>query len=312
MDGWIAEVEINKTAFKKKPILFLTYNDKITNIEFFLEDTNHYQVKLNLPDGYYDYLIKDSEKNILEKGKLDLIPPFTINIKEIASDHIGVTAQAKSLEFIDAYLYLSNEMLTNQKVLFTQQKNAFDFFHLASGTLYTLECKAKNYLERKEFKTLLKNIALNKPVTGTFTKLPESKFVDDSSPVISRINDGKINWLSGMAASGEVNANEQYVFINLLKQSNLKEVKVYWHAYYNPLKYSFYFSLDGTNWNTIERSTNQWMKKIAPDNTPVIVDHLETNMSAQYIGIIIKKGEKIKNSLSLKNYLELLEIEAYE
>ncbi len=310
-DGWYAQVEINKSLFKNSPAVFLIYNNQITNTLFLLEDDANRLFKLNIDDGLYDYVIYDIEKKVLEKGKLDLTEPFKFNIKTIGSDNIEVEINTKDYENIEASLLLSNKILNNKK-LTVNKSNIIRFENLGSGTYYRLELTSNNYYKSKGFKTLLKNIALNKPVYGTFTKLPESRFVDDTTPVIRRINDGRLEWYKGMAVSGEVNSSDQYAFINLLGMEELKEIKVYWHAYYYPLKYSFYYSKDGTNWNYIERSTNQFSNNVAGDNTPLIIDDIMTNITAYYIGIIVKKGEKINNRLALRNYLELLEIEAYE
>jgi len=310
-DGWYAEIEIEGKYLKKKPFIFLIYNKFITNTEFLLQESKKHIVKLNLRDGDYQYSIFDFEKNIVEKGKLKLRTPFSIRIKKVFSDSALVEVETIENELINAIVYQDCKVISKKEKRF-KGAYTFVFDNLPSGTNIFLEFSSGTYRERAEIRTPYSNIALKKPVYGTFTKLPESKFVDDSTPAITRVNDGRLEWLKGMVLSGEVNNANQYVFINLQRVSNIKSIKVYWNAHYYPLHYSFTYSRDGTNWLAMERNTNFYKNEIAGDNTPMVMDEINTNIEAYYIGIIIDKGTEIKTTQVLRNYVELLEIEAYE
>lgn len=310
-DGWSAVIELNDPDALKKPLIFLFIRKNETNSFFFMDSRKLYEVKLDMEDGAYDYILMDGGKTALEKGGFILKTPFQAAFKKVGPDRVELEIGPDGNRQLKYALELSNRRIV-QGTTNIGATTRLKLENLEPSSLYTLTLGVDAFKRKIVFITGPENVALNKPVFGTFNRLPVSRFIDDSTPALSRINDGKREWLSGMAVSGEVDSDEQFAYINLEKVCRLKSVSVVWHADYYPLKYYFVYGNDGKNWNVIRRDAGLFVPGAERDNTPVRVDVIRTNVEARTIGIVIKKGDKIRTRIASRNFVELLEIEAYE
>lgn len=308
---WVATVTLDKKHFEKTPIVFMVYSNKATNTVFLLEYKEQTKVKIDLPHGRYNYWIFGSDKKTIEKGEIDLQKPFEVVKTQVEANSLIFDVAVKKPEFVECYLYSANVPIEYRRQ-YIESNGMIVFDGLKSQMRYRAEFSTKGFRMSKSFTTPLRNIAFGKPVTGSFNRLPESKFVDDSTPAITRVNDGRIEWYSGMAVSEEVNMREQFVLINLLKKKKLKRVKVYWNRNYYPISYDFIYSTDGKNWKKIARTSSGYKKIIAPDNSPVMLDEFDLLIKASYVGIQLRKNIKIHKRQAHKNYVQLMEIEVYE
>lgn len=310
-DGWNGVFEVKDPDAVKKPVILVMIKNGTTNSSIFLESKKQYSVTLDLEDGNYDYFAYDGDKKLIENGKFNLRTPFVAAFKRVASDRIVMEIRPAGAIALVYILELSNRTVS-RGITNISGITELKMDGLGHSSAYRLILSSGTYSKKADFITGPKNIALNKPVFGTFNRYPVSRFIDDSTPAMTRINDGRWEWLKGMAASGEVNSEEQFVYINLEKPSRLRSVTVVWHADYYPLTYYFVYGTDGKNWNVIKRDAGSFISRMVKDNTPVKIDEIRTNVEAGTIGIVIKKGEKIRSRLASRNYVELLEIEANE
>lgn len=310
-NGWYADLQMRDTA-QSFPLLLVIIRDGSTNTEFILENQKFISIPLNYPDGDYQYYLYDStKKTLFDKGIFSLYTPFSASVKTVGTDTASAEIMPAKPVFIEVSVLSGGKLLEKKKVQ-VRERIKLDFTGLEPNRVYQMNFSAADYSVDHPFKTKKKNLALNKPVLGTFTRFPESRFVDDTTPAITRINDGLISWYRGMAVSEECSAREQLALINLEKLSQLGQIRIVWHGLYYPLRYEFVFSRNGRDWQAIERKKDDLKNGIAPDNSPIVTDDFTVKVSAQFIGVKIKKGQAIRNREALRNFVELMEIEAYE
>lgn len=311
-EQWNAEIAIDDLNSERELFILMIIDESDTNSVMFFADNDPVEVPLTVLDGDYTYMVKDDLGNELLRGSVSLLSPFSIELQWVSATNAGyeITTESDSL-FVECYIYEQDEIVSYNRLL-VSSNTTFVFNYLETGTDYQAVFTANGFTKEDDFTTPLKNVAYNKPATGTFNRLPESEFVDDSTPAVTRINDGKIEWYSGMAVSGEVNYEEQYVIINLLENVKLKKIITYWNANYYPYDYQFMYSTNGSDWNSIDRSHIEYMNEIADDNSPMAVDTIETNITAKYVGLFIEQGQEIYSRYIYRNYVQLMELETYE
>lgn len=185
----------------------------------------------------------------------------------------------------------------------------FSFGEEGSYALYDIN---GNLLEEGDFSSSEENLALFKPVSGSFNRFPESLFIDESTSVLTRVNDGKISWYDGMAVSGELTSAVQQIFLDLGSLQSFSEVFVTWSKNRYPLDYDLIYSTDGENWERISRSADDFFFSVAEDNSPLATDKIQTNLSARYVGIWIEENTEVISRLPGRTTVALMEIEVYE
>ena len=310
-DGWSAVLRLENMKALPKPVVFIIYNQSITNSALLIDDSQEHTVPLSLPEGECGYIVKDGNKKIIEQGKLSLKLPVDVKIKSVEPKKVVFSLASAQDVFVECCLTTNHIIAFYQRIELAKQGEAV-FSGLPSGTEFTAEFKVKDVAFSKSFTTPLFNAALNKPISGTFNRLPESKFVDDSTPAITRVNDGLVEWYKGMAVSTEVGMENQYVIINLLGTHHLKSMKVIWNANYYPLSYYIMYSMDGVKWEYFERKDTGYKSSAAPDNSPIMADEFPVSFDAVFIGVWIDKNTSIHALQDYKNYVQLMEMEAYE
>jgi len=309
--GWYARVSLKEIGNVKTPVVLSVFNENDTNSAFFLETGIVTDTRLALNDGSYRYRLFDANGKTLDSGDIELKTVFDVSI---VSNVPGVVIfKLKSVEgvFIEGFLERDEETVGYRRLYFDGESN-LSFDNLESGASYLARFSANGFIRFLRFESPRRNIALNNPVSGTFTRLPESRFVIDDTPAITRINDGNISWQSGMAVSGEVNSSEQFALIDLISVRNFEFVRVIWCANYYPLQYDFIYSVDGKSWKKVSRNGKEYINDIAPDNSPVKIDYFEIKERAKYVGVLVEKGSAIFARQRFRNYVRLMELEIYE
>lgn len=311
LDGWDFTLSLTNLRYKTTPFLFIISDLKNTNIQFVWNEGKEAKIHLNLDDGTYQYGFYDADKNLNESGSVKLLKPLRIKEVFTGSESWQALFEPKILGIYNIKLTAKGKVFLEKAVKIQSETNII-LTNLLPDQNYQLILSGKQYQETVEFQTIPLNLALKKPVWGTFSRMPESKFIDDTSPALTRLNDGVIGWYSGMTMSDEIDRADQMAFINLEKRKDMRSFKVYWHASYCPVRFYFVYSTDGVAWFSLERSEKYYLSSIAKDSTPLFIDSFKTNINAQYIGVLVKKGETLKARRALRNYLGLMEIEAYE
>lgn len=308
---WIVKIALSNFGEYEQPLILMLMNGDETNAEmFFMKDMEH-EVVINLSDGSYTYLLSDMDDEVIESGNVDLVFPVDILMDSITSTSVNFQLETEESVFLECYIYDEMEKVQYKRFLL-ENSRVIEFEDLEPGMNYTFEFKVGDASRELSVVTPLINIVENMPVTGTFTRLPESKFVYDFTPAITRVNDGLIEWYRGMAVSGGISDEDQYLIIDLLEDKDLKLINLHWNANYYPLQYQVMYSSDGENWNFINRFTNQFTNYIASDFSPVILDSIKTNLNTRYIGLYIEEDTQINKKVLYRNYVQLMEFEAYE
>lgn len=268
-------------------------------------------VALNLPDGVYGYKVATLTGTVVESGTFELRSPFTVRFERAEAARAFFAVRADEPVFVEGYLLLEGRITDYKRFALDGSRDVI-IEGLLPGTEYAARFMTDGFYREVGFTTPYRNAALGMPVTGTFTRLPESRFVNDSTPAITRVNDGSTEWLTGSAVSGEVNGGEQFFVVNLLRPTRLREARIVWSANYYPERYAFVWSDDGTNWSSMERLGADCEAGIAPDNSPIATDRITTNVTARYAGVTIKKDEKVIARVPGRNTVQIMEFEAYE
>ncbi len=311
-NGWKARVVLGQAGVVAAPVfLIMVGPDGRTNTEAFTAEKGEGTVSLGLTDGSYRYRVVDSDKKELLSGRFDLKTPFRLKWARVAFGEAVLEVVPAGRIPVQMTLSESGQPLQYRELTVARATN-LTLSGLRPSVSYLLRVASGDYQRTLEFMTPPENTALGRPVFGTFRRLPESRFVDDSTPAITRVNDGIWGWYRGMAVSGELKREDQFVYINLEKDRALRSFTVVWHGLSYPRQYYLVVGTDGKLWKQIRRDSGKFMKRVAPDNSPVMVDTLETNVTAKYVGVIVPKGKGILGKSSYRNTLSLMEIEAYE
>jgi len=166
-----------------------------------------------------------------------------------------------------------------------------------------------NYFRTKEW-----NLALQKSVAGTFDNyIGDDKYFNKKTPILQRITDGKMNYFDGMAVSGNVHKNDQYVIIDLQNIYNIAKINVYWRALSYSRDYALYVSNDRQTWELVTKHIDAENGKFirGEKGDPILYNEISCNQQAQYIKILIKKGSNIYNKHKEWNFVQLMEIKIY-
>jgi hypothetical protein len=164
------------------------------------------------------------------------------------------------------------------------------------------------------FRTRPENIAASRPVLGTFTRLRKSRFVDDTTRVLGRVNDGDFGWYSGLAVSGDVAEAAQEVFVDLLASEAVGLVRVFWHATAYPRDFSVNLSEDGRRWLVLGRGLDAGKGEVlrSPTGDPLLLVTVEGGGArGRYLHLYVPRGGRIFSRAPGKREVQLVEIEAY-
>jgi hypothetical protein len=158
------------------------------------------------------------------------------------------------------------------------------------------------------------NVALGRPVTGTFTQLPPNDpLVDQRKNVLSRCVDGVTGYFKGMATSGSLTAADQQVTIDLGASYPINSIVCYWRALAYPEDYSVRLSGDKVNWKDISKlnaGEGAFARSDAGDPLRV-VNAAGNGESARYVQVLIKKGSPYYAKHANWDFVQLAEVEVY-
>lgn len=208
-------------------------------------------------------------------------------------------------------------MIENEKV---EKNGVFKIKNLKPLTSYQYYLLGQIKDEKIEskinyFKTSEWNIAFNKPVKGTFTNyLRFDTLFDSNTDMLKRVTDNKLNYFTGMAVSGNVNQEEQYVVIELQQEYEIDKVIVYWRALSFSKDYSILISLDNKNWTVLADKIDayQGLGMRGEKGDPIKYNVLDAqNQVARYVKILVKKDSAFYNKHRDWNFVQLMEVKVY-
>ncbi|HAR63161.1 MAG: hypothetical protein DKM50_13055 [Candidatus Margulisiibacteriota bacterium] len=198
---------------------------------------------------------------------------------------------------------------------------------LHSGVLYGLKPDTKYRFqvevsstdivksEKSEFiyvKTQKNNLAFGKPVIGTFTHLPEDKFVSKTIPAIERLTDGGMDYFTSLALSGSVAKKDQFIAMDLTKTCNISEVILYWWALSYSKSFNILVSLDNKNWEAIGTGLNAGDGIFTTTGAPMYVySHKFPPKGARYIKVQVPQNSPYYDKQDNCDFVSLFEIKVF-
>ncbi len=168
------------------------------------------------------------------------------------------------------------------------------------------------------FFTKEENIALNKKVYGTFFYSYNDK-INFNFINLKKITDGNLN-ISGIALSGNINAKEEKVIVDLGAEYKIKKINVIWRSIAYP---EFFDVLAGNDLKKKMRIIKRKIKVekigeslLSNGESGLILRLLKIDFNGakyRYIQIRVHKGIKVKSDLPYKpgNRLDLAEVKVF-
>lgn len=104
----------------------------------------------------------------------------------------------------------------------------------------------------RSFQTRENNVALNKPIRGTFSRpLNKVSRSELENPVIDRIVDGSLAFPKGLATSGNIPDTDQWFTVDLRQFYVPDTVVIFWRNIARPGSYRIQASKLGQEWSTL-------------------------------------------------------------
>lgn len=166
-----------------------------------------------------------------------------------------------------------------------------------------------------KFSTATFNLAKGKPATGTFNLLLDEQRSEDNRPALERITDGRLDYFTGMATSGDPEETHQWVEVDLGEARELSTIELIWRGNAYPASFSVMTSPDGTNWSYpavgISAATGREERSSRGDPLRRIVLSAPENQKVRFIKVFIPKASPYFTRARSWNFVQLAEIEAH-
>gem|GEM_PF-4338853 len=164
------------------------------------------------------------------------------------------------------------------------------------------------------FETGLINVALHKPIIGTFSETFDTESPEGLDTAIARANDGNSSWLTGMATSGNIDEQEQFIQINLEQPIAIESVVVEWRQLAFSKQYDIYYSIDGTIWHPIGQNINAeyGVPTYSKTGDPIIIHTTDAhNYTAQYVRLVCPQGSRYYVKHPEWHFVQIMEFKIF-
>jgi len=174
-----------------------------------------------------------------------------------------------------------------------------------------------NQVESKvqSFQPARANLALEKPVSGTFSNLPPNDpLVNQTKNVLSRVVDGTTGYFQGMATSGSVRAADQQVTIDLGESHPIGSIVSYWRALAYPESFTVRISEDKATWKELSTRINAGEGAFARSDAgdPMrVVNTPSDGTRARYVQIFIEKNSPCFAKHPNWDFVQLMEVQVF-
>jgi hypothetical protein len=167
----------------------------------------------------------------------------------------------------------------------------------------------------KRFTTRERNIALGKPVEGTFNQRPD-RYITEEPPILRRVNDGSTNYFTGMATSGDLVREEQWVKIDLEKPAEVDYVWVMWRSNALSRDFALWGSLDGQTWTTLTEhidAQKTGTRASSESGDPAHITEIPANGATyRYIKLVCPKGGSFFNKhVGRQNFVQIMDVKVF-
>jgi hypothetical protein len=171
------------------------------------------------------------------------------------------------------------------------------------------------------FRTAENNIALGKVREGSFCHLPRDKYVKKTPPPLSRVTDGKICYFSGMAQSGNITEEAQFIILDFGKIERVGKIKIYWRELAYPKEWSLLGSRDKKKWFVIKKGIDSEkegaLERCRSSTRPSVLTPCRVvtlsggGKKMRYLKLFIPKGAPLKVKYSQWEFVQLMEIKVF-
>lgn len=165
-----------------------------------------------------------------------------------------------------------------------------------------------------EFTTMEDNIALHAMATGTFGECPDDKYIARDKGFLERVTDGNTSYFTGMATSGDVTLQDQFVVIDMGIIQPIDRIKVYWRRLAYSKDYSIKISNDGENWTVLALGINaeDGIDELSDTGDPMkVVTTQGSGAKARFVQVFVPKGSDFFHKHEEWRFVQLMEVKVY-
>jgi len=164
------------------------------------------------------------------------------------------------------------------------------------------------------FDTAPVNLALGKPVDGTFTHELIDKYIEKTDTPMARVTDGDLNYHTGFAKSRKVSIEDQWIEIDLGGEEKVSEVVVCWSELAVPEDYTVSVrGEDGEAGEILDVKDGEYPENVSitktrsPRADPLVEVSVDVEDSFRFLRLDIPAGTKIDSRIGWK-YAVLAEV----
>ncbi len=140
------------------------------------------------------------------------------------------------------------------------------------------------------------NLALHRPVTGTFTEYHNEPEVQRDSDPLANITDGDDGFFTGMINSGEVNAAAQWATVDLGRAVPVWRVVTVWRKLAYPESFRLLGSSDGEQWELLAWQLNAagGVASYSQRGDPILtVSTPVAGSLCRYVKVMVMQGDRM-------------------
>ncbi len=169
------------------------------------------------------------------------------------------------------------------------------------------------------FDTAPENLALGKPVEGTFTNELDDMYIEKSISPIKRITDGREDYLTSFAKGYQTSDAPQWVSVDLGFSQEVGEIIIVWSDLAVPKDYKLSIGTDGKTWTTILKCDGGMIEsgtgaseanRYSDRGDPLKQIIVPVNKALRHIKLEIPKDAPVESRFGWKTPI-LAEIKAY-
>lgn len=158
------------------------------------------------------------------------------------------------------------------------------------------------------------NVALHRPVTGTFEHLPADANVQfDSDPRVN-VTDGDDAFFTGTVNSGDVHAAEQWATVDLGESVAVRSVVTVWRRLAYPQAFRLYGSSDGGQWEllawNIDAGAGAELRSSRGDPL-YLVTTPAAGKCYRYVKVVVPKGSRFFVKHPEWRFVQLVELKVF-
>jgi hypothetical protein len=161
------------------------------------------------------------------------------------------------------------------------------------------------------FTTLELNLALKKPVSGTFTNHDLADGTSLSGDVIGRAVDGNMNYHSGMSVSGDPSLEEQWLVLDLGAQTRIGAVVTFWRSLAYPGSYLLSFSADSRKWTAPLRVDAQPEDRLVETMPMKVFTTALKKRKARFLRLSVPAGTLCHRRFDKYEFVQLVELKVF-